>query len=107
MSNLQKTVVAIVVVNDQKVWHESSFNRFLVAMEEAWEEPHLPICDHDHPAFVSPDWPPPCELDQAVYRIVHDRYSRKPFRLRSVLLQHGYSKYEAGILVRYLLPSGR
>jgi hypothetical protein len=78
-----------------------------MAIEEAWEEPPLPCADHDHPALVSPDWPPRSELDQAVYRVAHDRYPDKIRRLHSLFVRHGYSMTQTKALVRELLKSSR
>lgn len=74
--------------------------RFLVALEEAWEDPPLPRYDHDHPAFVGPDWPPVSEFDQAIYRVLHDHYSQKEKRLRAVFWRYGYSKHEANLFLK-------
>jgi hypothetical protein len=78
-------------------------HNFLIALEEVWEDPPLPCVDADHPAMTSPDWPPPSELDQAVYRIVHDRYRRKDLRLRKLLYDYGFSSTEIGPAIKDLL----
>ena len=78
-----------------------------MAVEEAWQESPLPPVDHDHPALVSPDWPPRSELDQAIYRVVHDRYPKKIRRLHSLFVRHGYSIAEAKAVVRELTSQNR
>src|SRR5258708_35203697 len=66
--------------------------QFLMALEDAWEEPPPPRGTYDHPVLLSPDWPPHSELDQAVYRIVHDRYGAKAERLHSLFERYGCSR---------------
>jgi hypothetical protein len=86
-------------------WSDSQTHRFLLALQDVWEDPPLPKADHDHPVYISPDWPPPCELDQAIYRIIHDSHQSKVLRLSSIFVHHGYSKREAYVLANDLVPS--